>query len=97
MEHYHDPGPGKTRPLRQRRERIDTFDFSQESEIDEVDPREEKIESLVEIICEAGDRPATALLVLMATLENSSHPKVLQHRDSLCLYALQRSQPVRFS
>jgi len=41
---------------------------------------EEKIEILVELICRAGDEPAArsaALLVLMATLENSTHPKVL--------------------
>jgi hypothetical protein len=29
------------------------------------------------MICQAGDRPAAALLVLMATLENASHPKAL--------------------
>ena len=41
---------------------------------------EEKIETLAAIICRAGDEPATksaALLVLMAMLENSTHPKVL--------------------
>src|SRR5689334_3100767 len=41
---------------------------------------EEKIEMLAEMICRAGDEPETraaALLVLMATLENSAHPKAL--------------------
>jgi len=41
---------------------------------------EEKIEILAELICRAGDEPASrsaALLVLMATIENSTHPKVL--------------------
>jgi hypothetical protein len=41
---------------------------------------EEKIEMLAEMICHAGDEPETraaALLVLMATLENSAHPKAL--------------------
>ena len=41
---------------------------------------EEKIETLTTLICRAGDEPATksaALLVLMATLENSPHPKLL--------------------
>lgn len=41
---------------------------------------EEKVELLAEIICRAGDDPTSksaALLVLMATLETSTHPKVL--------------------
>jgi hypothetical protein len=49
-----------------------------ESYDDDLD--EEKIEMLAEIICRAGDEPETraaALLVLMATLENSAHPKAL--------------------
>ena len=44
------------------------------------DSDEEKIETLTEMICRAGDEPETraaALLVLMATLENSAHPKAL--------------------
>ena len=35
---------------------------------------------MAEILCRAGDEPKTksaALLVLMATLENASHPKTL--------------------
>ena len=41
---------------------------------------EEKIASLAEMICRAGDEAGTksaALLVLMSTLENASHPKGL--------------------
>lgn len=37
----------------------------------------EKIRALAELICRAGDEPAAALLVLMARLENSTHPKAL--------------------
>ena len=41
---------------------------------------EEKIEILTALICRAGDEPAmksAALLVMMATLESSPHPKLL--------------------
>lgn len=38
---------------------------------------EEKIEALTDLICHAGDEPSMALLVLLATLENSTHPKAL--------------------
>ena len=41
---------------------------------------DEKIEALTEIICRVSEEPGTraaALLVLMATVENSSHPKAL--------------------
>jgi len=38
---------------------------------------EEKIEALSEIICRANNESAAALLVLMATVENSTHPKAL--------------------
>ena len=41
---------------------------------------EEKIAALTEMICRAGDEAGTksaALLVLMSTLENASHPKAL--------------------
>lgn len=39
----------------------------------------EKIETLVEIICGARNESPAALLVLMATLENSSEPQALAH------------------
>jgi hypothetical protein len=57
---------------------VDTFDFSKTP--NEDTSSEEKIEALTEMICRAGDEPATksaALLVLMATLENATHPKAL--------------------
>ena len=38
---------------------------------------EEKIEVLAEIICRAGGEASAALLILMSTLENASHPKAL--------------------
>ena len=41
---------------------------------------EDKIAALAELICRAGDEAGTksaALLVLMSTLENASHPKAL--------------------
>ena len=38
---------------------------------------EQKIETLTEIICRAGNEPSAALLVLLATLENVPHPKAL--------------------
>lgn len=44
---------------------------------------EKKIERLAEIICGNDDDPvpkSAALLVLMATLENSTHPKVLANQ-----------------
>ena len=37
----------------------------------------EKIEALIDTICRGGDEPSAALLVLLATLENSTHPKAL--------------------
>jgi hypothetical protein len=44
---------------------------------------EEKIETLAAMICRAGDEPetkSTALLVLMALLENSTHSKALANK-----------------
>ena len=59
---------------------VDSLDFEEMSETNNDDSKEEKIEALTEMICRAGDEPETksaALLVLMATVENSSHPKTL--------------------
>jgi hypothetical protein len=56
---------------------IDTTDFSQTLEPNEDDSSQEKIELLAEIICRASDESAAALFVLMGTLENSTHPKLL--------------------
>jgi hypothetical protein len=54
----------------------DTFEVEETDETNNDD----KIEALAELICRAGDEPGTkaaALLVLMATVENSSHSKAL--------------------
>ena len=59
---------------------VDTLDFEETAKTNNDDSNEEKIEALTEMICRAGDEPETksaALLVLMATVENSSHPKAL--------------------
>jgi len=56
---------------------IDTTSFSETSDENEDDSNEEKIEALAEIICRAGDEAAAAMFVLMGTLENSPHPKLL--------------------
>jgi len=48
--------------------------------VTEYDSCEEKIAALAEMICRSGDEPETksaALLVLMSTLENATHPKAL--------------------
>ena len=60
------------------RERIiDTGDFSLESQFNEDDSNEERVEALADIICRASDEAAGALFVLMGTLENSRDPKLL--------------------
>jgi hypothetical protein len=59
---------------------VDNLDFEETPETNNDDSNEEKIGALTELICRAGDEPgikAAALLVLMATIENSSHPKAL--------------------
>jgi hypothetical protein len=61
-------------------EAVVDMDFSEFSENSEDASGEEKIHALADLICRAGDEPETksaALLVLMATLENATHPKVL--------------------
>ena len=40
---------------------------------------EEKIGPLAELICSGGEEAAAALLILMATLESSTHPKAFAH------------------
>ena len=42
-----------------------------------VQSSEEKVEALTDLICRGGDEPSAALLVLLATFENSTHPKAL--------------------
>ncbi len=59
---------------------VDTLDFEEPPETNNDDSIEGKVEALTEMICRAGDEPETkaaALLVLMARVENSSHPKGL--------------------
>ena len=60
---------------------VDTVDFTQEPHAsNDDDLYVDKIEALAEMICRGGDEPDTksaALLVLMAALEDSPHPKVL--------------------
>ena len=79
---------------------IDPSGFLLTSPANEVSD-EEKIEALTEMICRAGDEPAAALLVLMATLENATHPKALAnavkhlaftHCGQLNLYGMVDSQ-----
>lgn len=55
---------------------IDT-DFSLEPETREHDSSEDKIGPLAEIICRNGNEAVAALFVLMGTIENSTHPKLL--------------------
>ncbi|HKV33342.1 MAG TPA: hypothetical protein VJP89_03455 [Pyrinomonadaceae bacterium] len=62
-------------------ESLDTIDFTQEPTAkNDDDLYVDKIEALAEMICRGGDEPDTksaALLVLMAALEESAHPKAL--------------------
>ena len=55
---------------------IETTEFSTQ-ENNEDDANEEKVHALAEIICQTGDEAAAAMFVLMGTLENSAHPKLL--------------------
>jgi hypothetical protein len=85
---------------------FDTVDFSQEPDTSQKHSSDEKVEALVEMICRAGDEPETksaAMLVLMATLENSTHPKALANTakhlaltrcDELNLYGIVETQVV---
>jgi hypothetical protein len=83
---------------------IDNLNLSETSEDERC---QEKIEALVELICRADDsqtKPA-ALLILMATLENSTEPKALAnaakhfvftHCGELNLYSMVDSQIAAF-
>jgi hypothetical protein len=83
---------------------FDTVDFSQTPDTNEHHSSHDKVEALVEMICRAGDEPETkaaAMLVLMATLENSTHPKALANTakhlalarcDELNLYGMVEEQ-----
>lgn len=86
---------------------FDTVDFSQTPGASKHSSRDEKVEALVEMICRPGDEPETksaALLVLMTTLENAAHPKVLANTTKhlafarcgeLNLYGMVESQVAR--
>jgi hypothetical protein len=83
---------------------FDTVDFSQEPDTSGYHSSDEKVEALVEMICRAGDEPemkSAAMLVLMATLENSTYPKALANTakhlaltrcDELNLYGIVEAQ-----
>jgi hypothetical protein len=74
----HDPW--LARLVRRAEAGEDVVDNMQSPGIEEDDSSEEKITALAEMICRAGDEPATksaALLVLMAAFENATHPKAL--------------------
>ena len=54
-----------------------TIDLSEIPLDSEADATEDKIKGLTEIICNAGEEPTAALLVLMSTLENATPPTAL--------------------
>ena len=56
---------------------VDKCDVSQTPATNKADSTSAKIEALAEIICGCGDECAGALLVLMATLQNSTDAKAL--------------------
>jgi hypothetical protein len=74
----HDPW--LARLVRRAEAGEDVVDNMQSPGIEEDDSSEEKITVLAEMICRAGDEPATksaALLVLMAALEDATDPRAL--------------------
>jgi hypothetical protein len=74
----HDPW--LARLVRRAEAGEDVVDNMQSPGIEEDDSSEEKITALAEMICRAGDEPATksaALLVLMAALEDATDPRAL--------------------
>ena len=59
---------------------FETVDFSQTPDTLEQDVSYKRVRALADIICRAGDEPETksaALLVLMASIEDSPYPKSL--------------------
>src|SRR5215213_8305048 len=56
---------------------IDSTEFSLAPESDEDESNEEKVAALTEIICRGSEECAAALFVLMGTMENCSHTRVL--------------------
>jgi hypothetical protein len=73
----HDPWLAQLVRRADAGERIsETLDFSQTPDSVE-ETSEEDINTLTETICRAGSDSSAALLVLMATLENSPNPRLL--------------------
>ena len=59
---------------------LDTIDFSQTPDTFEQDLSDKRVEALADIICRDDDEPeakSSALLVLMASIEDSAYPKSL--------------------
>ena len=59
---------------------FDAIGFSQTPNTSDHGSSDQKVEALAEMLCSGGDEPETksaALLVLMATIENSRNPKAL--------------------
>lgn len=76
----HDPWLAKLVRYADADELIDDGFYFSETSDDSDYSDEEKIEALAEIICREGDEAGTksgALLLLMATLEDATHPKAL--------------------
>jgi hypothetical protein len=74
----HDPW--LARLVRRAEAGEDVVDNMQSLGIEEDDASEERIAALAELVCRAGDEPATksaALVVLMAAVENAAYPKAL--------------------
>ena len=66
----------------------DVIDDLKSIEDSQDEASEEKIAALAEMICRAGDEPATksgALLLLMAAVEDATHPRVLATWRSIWL------------
>ena len=58
---------------------VDQIDFSDTPQTLEGDSGD-RIQALAMMICQASDESAAALLVLMAKIENATHPKVLANQ-----------------
>ena len=59
---------------------VEAIDFSETPQTFEDGLREDKIRALTEMICQESDEAAATLVVLMATIENSTNPKLLANR-----------------
>lgn len=56
---------------------VGTLDFTETPPGFDADASDQKIKVLADIICQASEKTSAALFVLMATLEKSTHPKLL--------------------